>query len=33
MTVCEECNQEKDDYYFTSCSDVCDYCYAMKGGN
>jgi transposase len=33
MNTCKDCGQERDDYHFTNDEDICDYCWAMRGGN
>lgn len=33
MNTCKDCNEEKSDYHFTNDTDICDYCWGMKGGN
>lgn len=32
MKICKDCDREHDDYYFTNDEDICDYCWAMRGG-
>jgi hypothetical protein len=33
MKICEDCNQERNEYLFTNDKDICDYCWAMRGDN
>ncbi|NYE07585.1 hypothetical protein F4694_004396 [Bacillus niacini] len=32
MKICKDCNQERSEYLFTNDVDICDYCWAMRGG-
>lgn len=33
MKECKDCGNEYNDYLFTNSDDICDYCWAMRGGN
>lgn len=33
MTIGKDCGVERDDYHFTNDDNICDYCWAMRGGN
>jgi hypothetical protein len=30
---CKDCGQVLDSYHFTNDEDICDYCWAIRGGN
>lgn len=33
MKTCKDCEKDLNDYHFTNDEDICDYCWAMRGGN